>query len=113
MAKVKGKIVPLKNKVFVTDMDFGMQQTDTGIFVPSSDGKADGIVPRWGKVWAVGEEQTEVKIGDWILIEHGQWTRAIEVELEDGITEKIRMVNLNAILMSADEKPNQIYRRID
>jgi co-chaperonin GroES (HSP10) len=113
MSKVTGKIKPLGNKVFVSDMDFGMQTTVSGIHIPSADGKAEGISPRWGKVWAIGETQKEVKIGEWILIEHGQWTRTVEVELEDGSIEKIRMVNLNAILMSTDEKPNQIYRRID
>jgi co-chaperonin GroES (HSP10) len=111
--KVTGKIKPLKDKVFVSDMDFGHQQTSGGIFVPSSDGKADGIHPRWGKVWAVGDGQTDVKVGEWILVEHGQWTRFTEVELEDGTTTKIRMVNLNAIMMSADEKPEHIYRRLD
>lgn len=113
MAKVRGKIIPLGNKVFVTEMDFGMQVTTSGIHIPSADGKAEGITPRWGKVWAIGDTQTEVSVGEWILVEHGQWTRTVEVELEDGSTEKIRMVNLNAILMKTDEKPNQIYRRLD
>ena len=112
MTKVIGQIKPLGNKVFVKDMDFGAQVTAGGIHIPSADGKNEGISPRWGQVWAIGEEQVDVKVGEWILIEHGQWTRTVEVEQEDGSILKVRMVNLNAIMMSADEKPEQIYRRI-
>jgi co-chaperonin GroES (HSP10) len=110
--KVTGKIKPLGSKIFVTDMDFGEEKTTTGIVVPSSDGKVDGIIPRWGKVWAIGPDQEDVKIGEWVLIEHGQWTRGIDVEEADEVF-KIRMVNAKSILMTADEKPNQLYRRVD
>jgi co-chaperonin GroES (HSP10) len=110
--KVTGKIKPLGSKVFVKDMDFGAQVTTGGIHIPSADGKNEGIVPRWGQVWSIGDEQVDVKIGDWILVEHGQWTRGIEVE-ENGEVFKVRMVNNNAIMMSSEEKPNQIYRRVD
>jgi co-chaperonin GroES (HSP10) len=113
MSKVTGKIKPLGNKVFVSDMDFGAQVTSGGIHIPSADGKAEGISPRWGKVWAIGDDQVDVEIGQWILIEHGQWTRTVEVEQEDGSILKVRMVNNNAIMMTSDEKPNQIYRRVD
>jgi co-chaperonin GroES (HSP10) len=111
--KVTGKIKPLGDKVFVKDMDFGAQLTSGGIHIPSADGKNEGIVPRWGQVWSIGDEQVDVKIGDWILIEHGQWTRTVEVEQEDGSILKVRMVNNNAIMMSSEEKPNQIYRRLN
>ena len=114
MSKVTGIIKPLGSKVFVSDMDFGSQQTSGGIFIPSSDGKPDGISPRWGKVWAVGPDQTDVSIGEWILVEHGRWTRTVEVEQEDGSILKVRMVDTKDIMMSTDEKPeDQIYRRLD
>jgi co-chaperonin GroES (HSP10) len=114
MSKVTGTIKPLHDKVFVSDMDFGAQQTNSGIYIPSSDGKADGIMPRWGKVWAIGPDQTDVGVGEWILVEHGRWTRTVEVEQEDGSILKVRMVDGDAIMMSSDEKPSEtIYRRAD
>lgn len=114
MSKVTGTIKPLHDKVFVSDMDFGEQRTTGGIFVPSSDGKADGITPRWGKVWAIGPDQRDVAIDDWILVEHGRWTRTVEVEQEDGTILKVRMVDAKDIMMTADEKPEEsIYRRLD
>jgi co-chaperonin GroES (HSP10) len=112
--KVTGTIKPLGAKVFVSDMEFGERKTSTGIFIPSANGKAEGISPRWGKVWAVGNDQKDVTIGEWILIEHGRWTRTVEVEQEDGSLLEVRMVDADAIMMSADDQPDdQIYRRLD
>lgn len=110
--KVKGKITPLRDNVFITDMDFGMQQTSAGIYVASDDGKSSGIHPRWGKVWAIGPDQKDVTIGDWILVEHGRWTRGIDYENDTGDVITIRMVENKSILISSDEKPNDIYRSV-
>lgn len=110
--KVKGQIKPLKDRVFVSDMNFDGQVTKSGLFIRSTDGKEDGIVPRWGKVWAVGPEQTEVKIGEWVMIEHGRWTRGVEFEQDDGSTLVVRMVDADAIMMVSEEKPEEeIYIR--
>jgi co-chaperonin GroES (HSP10) len=108
--KVQGKIIPLKNNVLVSDMDFDMQKTASGIYIPSDNGKSSGIRPRWSKVWAVGPEQHDVKVGEWILVEHGRWTRTIEFELEDETTIELRMVETKSILASADEKPSDVER---
>jgi co-chaperonin GroES (HSP10) len=110
--KLKGKIKPLASKVFVSDMEFGMQKTSSGLIIPGDDGKTQGIYPRWGRVWAIGDEQQDVKVGEWILIEHGRWTRTVEYENEDGSVIEIRMVDNDAILISADTKPNDINRGI-
>jgi len=104
--KVVGKIVPIRDKVLVSDMNFDSQKTLSGITIPSDNGKVHGIHPRWAKVFAVGNEQKEIKVGEWILIEHGRWTRSIEYELENGEVIELRMVDNSAIMMSADEPPN-------
>jgi co-chaperonin GroES (HSP10) len=103
--KVIGKIVPIRDKVLVSDMNFDSQKTFSGIIIPSDNGKVRGIHPRWAKVFAVGPEQNEVKVGEWILIEHGRWTRGIEYEIDDEEILELRMVDNAAILMSADEPP--------
>ena len=105
--KVNGKIVPLKNRVLVSVMNFEGQRTQSGILIPSDNGKVNGIHPRWGKVWGVGPTQTDVKVGDWILIEHGRWTRSIECD-ENGVEIELRMVDNDCILMAADEPPNDV-----
>lgn len=104
--KVAGKVTPLRNKVLITDMNFEGQRTQSGILIPSDNGKVQGIHPRWGRVWAVGPEQDEVKVGDWICVEHGRWTRGIEYEDDEGNKIELRMVDNAAILMSADEPPS-------
>lgn len=109
---VKGNVKPLRDRVFVTDMEFGEERTRTGIFIPSADGKSQGIMPRWGKVWAIGPEQTEIKIGQWVLIEHGRWTRTVKLEDDSGNVNEIRMIDNNAILIASDEKPNDVYRAV-
>lgn len=105
---VHGKIIPLHDNVFVTDMNFDEQITATGIVIPSDDGKDIGIKPRWGRVYAVGHEQQDVNVGEWILIEHGRWTRAIKVIEDDGSERKIFRVDTDCILMSADEPPKEL-----
>lgn len=108
MSVVKGKLRPLRNNVLVSDMGFEEQTTASGIVIQSDDGKSHGVKPRWARVWAIGPEQTEVKIGEWIYIEHGRWTRGVKVE-EDGKEIVIRRVDTEAILLQADEKPNDVY----
>lgn len=110
--KVKGTIKPLRDRVFVTEMQFGEERTRSGIFIPGADGKTQGIMPRWGKVWALGPEQSELYIGQWVLIEHGRWTRTVEFEDEKGEITEVRMIDNNAIIATSDEKPNDVYRAV-
>jgi co-chaperonin GroES (HSP10) len=109
MNVVKGKLRPLNDNVLVTDMDFEEQKTASGIIVQSDDGKAHGVKPRWARVWATGPEQHDVKVGEWIYVDHGRWTRGVKVEDENGDEIIIRRVELTSILLQADEKPNDFY----
>jgi len=108
MSIVKGKLRPLRNTVLVSDMSFEEQTTASGIVIQSDDGKSHGVKPRGARVWSIGTEQNEVKLGEWIYIEHGRWTRGIKVE-EDGKEIVIRRVDTDAILLQSDEKPNDVY----
>lgn len=106
MSTVKGTLKPLRDKVIVHNMHFGEQRSSGGIVVLGDDGKDRGIYPRWGQVFAVGpEHKEEFKVGDWILIEHGRWTRGIKLELENGEETTIRMVDNKCVLMWSNEQP--------
>jgi len=105
------KLKPIKNRILFSDMEFGEERTKSGIILTSDNGKVQGIKPRWGRVWAVGPDQTDFKVGDWILIEHGRWSRAAEVENEDGSITKVQMADLDAIMLVSDEKPSDVDRR--
>jgi co-chaperonin GroES (HSP10) len=105
MNVVQGKIIPIRDNVLVTDMNFDVRISKGGIVLPSDDGKSEGVRHRWGRVWAIGPEQQDVKVGEWILLEHGRWTRGVKVELENGDEIIIRRADINAILMVTDEDP--------
>lgn len=103
---IKG-IVPLRNHVIVKDMDFTGRTLSSGVILLGDDGKTDGIRPRWARVYAVGPEQKEVTVGQWVLVEHGRWTRGVEVEI-DGQELTLRRADPDCILMVSDEEPADI-----
>ena len=102
--KVKA-LTAINDDVIVIDMNFDEQVTKSGIVLRSDNGKAHGIHPRWGKVYAVGPDQKDVKVGQWVLLEHGRWTRGIKIEDSSGV-KIIRKVDVNAMLMVSDEEPS-------
>lgn len=108
MSTIQGNLVPLRDKVFVTDMNFDEQVTKSGILIQSDNGKGQGIKPRWGRVWAVGEDQKDVKVGEWILMEHARWTREFEHEDENGNVTKLYMADLNGMMCSSDERHTDV-----
>ena len=69
MNTVQGKIIPIRDNILVTDMNFDARISAGGIVLPSDDGKSEGVRHRWGRVWAIGPQQTDVKVGEWILLE--------------------------------------------
>lgn len=102
--KVNGNnIIPLGDNIIVKDMKFDGRITSTGIILPGDDGKDSGIRPRWAEVYAVGPEQRDVKVGQWVLISHGRWTRGIDLELENGEKLTIRKIDIKEMLLISDE----------
>ena len=95
----------VKDHVLVKGMEIGESITQGGIIMPSDDGKSQGIKPRWAEVVAVGPKQTEIKVGEWVLVDHGRWTRKMMVEV-DGEEIDLRRVDVNDILLIDDEYHN-------
>jgi co-chaperonin GroES (HSP10) len=93
---------PVKDHVIVCDMNFDARTSLSGIWIPSTNGKLEGIHPRWGKVYAVGAEQTEIKVGQWVCIKHGRWTRGLEIEDPSG-EKTIRRIDNDDILLISDD----------
>ena len=100
----KHQIHPLNDSVIVTDMTFDERITTGGIVLLNDNGKSTGIRPRWGQVYAVGPEQQDVRVGQWVCVAHGRWTRGIEVEDETG-KKTLRRVDPNDLLIVSDEQP--------
>jgi co-chaperonin GroES (HSP10) len=98
-------IQPLGKRVLVSKMRFGEKKTKGGIILLDDDGTEAGIHPRWSQVYAVGPKQEDVKVGQWILVAHGRWSRALKV-VNDAEELEVRMVDENDILIVSDEEPS-------
>jgi len=104
---LRKQLKPLRDAVIVGDMNFEERLSNGGIVLVKDNGKSSGIRPRWGRVYAVGPEQTTIKVGTWICVEHGRWTRGIEIEDETG-KQTLRRVDPKDVMMESDEEPQDV-----
>jgi len=100
----QSQLKALNDNVLVADMEFDTRITQGGIIIPNDNGTSLGIRPRWGRVYAVGPKQTDVVVGQWIMVAHGRWTRGIDID--DGSADHkvtIRKIDPNDILLVSDD----------
>ena len=97
----------LHDHVIVRDMSFDGRQLASGIVLLGDDGKTDGIRPRWAQVYAVGPDQQDISVDQWVLIEHGRWTRGLKVLIE-GEEFVIRRADPDGIIFAQDEQPESM-----
>jgi hypothetical protein len=98
------QIRALKDSVIVSDMTFDERITTGGIVLLNDNGKSLGIRPRWGRVYSSGPDQSDVKVGQWVCIAHGRWTRGLDVEDEVG-KKTLRRIDPKDILLVSDLEP--------
>jgi hypothetical protein len=72
------KIQALPGNVLVSDMTHGERKVGSFI-IPDDNGKASGVRARWARVYSVGEGVDDIAVGEWILVQHGRWTRGVTV----------------------------------
>ena len=101
------KIKALHDNIIVYDMSFDGRKLNSGIILLNDDGKGYGIRPRWGRVYAVGPEQTEVQVDQWIMVAHGRWTRGIKIEDESGELTLRKIDPKDILLVSDRQEPPQ------
>lgn len=103
------KFKPLPGKVFVEKMKKG-ERTVGGIVLINDDGKTEGIRPRWGRVYAIGDDVGGIEVGDWVLVQHGRWSRKITLQNDEGKNFDIWQVeHPKSTLCVSDEEPNDEY----
>lgn len=98
---LKEQIKAIRDHVLVHEMAFDGRKLNSGIILLNDNGKGYGIRPRWGRVYAVGPEQTTVKVGQWIMVAHGRWTRGLQLEDETGEL-TLRKIDPKDILLVSD-----------
>ena len=99
-------ITPLKKRVLVSKMHFGETKSKGGIILIDDDGTEGGIHPRWAEIYAIGKDQEDVKVGQWILVSHGRWSRALKVK-KDNVELEVRMIDEDDILLVSDDEPEE------
>jgi hypothetical protein len=97
------QIKAIHDHIIVCDMSFDRRVLNSGLILPGDNGTGEGIYPRWGRVYAVGPEQHEVVVDQWVMVEHGRWTRGLDIEDESG-KKTIRRVDPKCILMVTDDE---------
>lgn len=110
---IQGQAEPLPDDILVYKMEQGSQKTKHGIILADDTNYGNigehaakagrGIRARWAQVYKVGENVTDVKAGDWVLVEHGRWTYAIDFIDENNETIKIQKIDPNGIFGVSDE----------
>ena len=103
---VDNDITPLKKRVLVCKMQFGETRSKGGIILIDDDGSQAGIHPRWAEIYAIGKDQEDVKVGQWILVSHGRWSRALKVK-KDNVELEVRMIDEDDILLVSDDEPEE------
>ena len=99
------RLRPLDNTVIVEEMEFSGRQLSSGIVLLNDNGTTAGIRPRWWKIYAIGPNQRDVTVGQWICVAHGRWTRGVEIE-DDAGPRTIRKVDPKDILLVSNEQPD-------
>ena len=52
--------------------------------------------------------QDDYNVGDYVLVEHGRWTRGVDPEDYEGNKKTVRMVEVESILLWNDELPEDV-----
>lgn len=100
------KLIPIKDRVFVTDMESGERVTRGGIIITDDDGKERGIRDRWARVFAVGPDAADdLKKGDWILVAHGRWTPGVDLDTPEGSVRVWLVEYPESVIVVSDEDP--------
>lgn len=99
----RDQIKALHDHVIVSEMSFDSRITQSGLILMNDNGTTLGIRPRWGRVYAVGPRQQDIKVGQWICVAHGRWTRGLDIEDETG-KQTIRRIDPADILLISDSE---------
>lgn len=92
---------PMRDKILIHNFKKGTRNIG-GIIIPDDDGSSGGVRPRWAQVYAIGEDVEDINVDDWVLIEHGRWTRELPIpELETVLWG----VDPDCIMLATEEEP--------
>jgi len=109
--KFKGDVKAIGEDILVTNMYFGDEKSAGGIIIGNDNGKVRGIKARWCQVFDIGHRsklKDSINIGDWIMLEHGRWSRQVLIEDSKGQDWVIQKADVDAILLVSEEQPAEV-----
>jgi len=59
------------------------RRSKAGLIIMADKFDGAAIRPRWAQVYAVAENVDDYDVGQWVLIEHGRWSRSVTIEDPD------------------------------
>lgn len=82
------KCKALPDRVLVHNLKIG-ERVIGGIILTNDNCKEHGIRPRWAQIYDIGSDIKcdDIKVGQWVLISHGRWTRGFTVPKVDNPTD--------------------------
>lgn len=80
----------LDDTMFVENIEYGERELQSGIIIQSETMDYHGhfVRPRWAKVKYKANNIKDIEVGDYILLEHGNWSTSILANI-DGKEQKI------------------------
>ena len=96
------RVDALPGRVLVSEMSHGERKVGS-IYIPDDNGKASGVRARWAQVHSVGAGVDDVKVGDWILVQHGRWTRGVTVQTGETELTVWQVEYPDGVLLVSDE----------
>lgn len=108
------QLTPLPDKILVWNMTKGERKIGS-IIIHDDDRSGRGIRPRWAQVYRVGEKVRGIENGEWILIEHGRWTRPFKLVIEELSPDPVEIfgVDPSCIMLKSDIRPEDGYLNKD
>lgn len=104
---------PPNNAIYVVNLEKGDLRRQSGIIITDDQMKERGIRPRWAQIWKVGIDwQDSFKPGQWILLEHGNWSSIFTLFTASGSSINMQIIEEKSIKRGAlgiqDEMPEHL-----
>jgi co-chaperonin GroES (HSP10) len=101
-------LIPLRDNVIGRMLEpIGKERsTKAGLVLTERNFGEETIRNRWFEVTHIGPDQESIKLGDYVLVPHGRWSRGVDLEGTMREDDKLFLLDNDAMLMLSDELPD-------
>ena len=75
----------LDDTLYVEKIEYGEKTLKNGFIIPTEtmDHYGNFVRPRWAKVLYKADNIKNINVGDWVLIQHGNWSTGINCKIKN------------------------------